>query len=112
MVITKKKYRSFVYQFISFEDSRPNQRDRTADSSDSDGDDNAQQYSPIPVMFSHFIFYKIIFSFRLRSTKMLKTSKQSGFTVHFNCNITSWSYKATNIPELNFFFIHIYILID
>ncbi|CAF0908133.1 unnamed protein product [Adineta ricciae] len=32
-------------------DSRANQRDRTADSSDSDGDENAQQYSPIPATF-------------------------------------------------------------
>ncbi|CAF1064414.1 unnamed protein product [Rotaria sordida] len=33
------------------DDSRPNQRDRTADSSDSDGDEGTSQYSPVPATF-------------------------------------------------------------
>ncbi len=45
-----------LYLFSVFLDSRSNQRDRTADSSDSDGDESNPQYSPIPVCRLMLIF--------------------------------------------------------
>ena len=59
MVKTIQRFTFFLFNLDVLSDLRTSQRDKTADSSDSDGDESNNQYSPTPVCITNFL--KIIY---------------------------------------------------